>query len=391
MARSQSCAGAIVLWATVAIAVLPAHALAGGLTVTDLGVVPGYSNSIAEAVNASGQAAIVSESTANPADFVSGVSTAGTVTPIGTLGGTETVATGLDNAGDVVGKATTSGSNPLTTAAFFYNAATQQMINLGTLGGATSVAYGINNSGVIVGQADTASGGTHAFEYANGTMKDLGSFVSGGRSFAMAINSAGYIAGSADTAVNSVGYPIHAMLIDPSGTYHDLGTLGTGLVSNGLAINSSNEVVGFSTLTATDFGTEHAFAYVNGKMMDLGTLGGQTSVANGVNDSGIVVGYSNIAGGGNDAFVYENGQMIDLNSLLAPNSGWTLIAATAINDAGQIVGYGVNPQGQLHGFEVDLASVPEPSSLVLLALGIGAMACSTGIRWIASARQARAN
>ena len=36
---------------------------------------------------------------------------------------------------------------------------------------------------------------------------------------------------------------------------------------------------------------------------------------------------------------------LDLNSLLPPNSGWTLTSATGINDAGQIVGYGLNPAG----------------------------------------------
>lgn len=365
---------AIALGAMVAIGVSPSRLVAGGLVVTDLGTVPGYSNSIAQAVNASGMAAIVSESTVTPSDFVSGISTAGSVIPLGTLGGTETIALGLDDRGDAVGKATTSGSNPSTTTAFYYNAATQSMVNLGTLGGATSIAYGINNSGVIVGQADTAGGSTHAFSYANGTMRDLGALVSGGRSFAMAINSAGYIAGSADSAVNNVGYPVHAVLIDPSGTFHDLGTLGTGQLSNGLAINSSNEVVGFSTITANDFATEHAFAYVNGAMTDLGTLGGQTSVAYGVNDAGIVVGYSNTSTPfQNDAFVYENGNMIDLNSLVV-NSGWDLVSANAINDAGQIVGYGINPSGQLHAFELTLATVPEPSSFVLLSIGAAAAA-----------------
>jgi probable HAF family extracellular repeat protein len=60
-----------------------------------------------------------------------------------------------------------------------------------------------------------------------------------------------------------------------------------------------------------------------------------------VNDRGQVVGQSSItADAAIHAFLYSDGQMQDLNSLLTPNSGWTLREATGINDAGQIVGFG---------------------------------------------------
>ena len=59
--------------------------------------------------------------------------------------------------------------------------------------------------------------------------------------------------------------------------------------------------------------------------------------------------------------------MVDLNTLIDPLSGWELSAATAINDAGQITGYGVIG-GQNHAFL--LTPVPEPTTLALLALGL---------------------
>ena len=40
------------------------------------------------------------------------------------------------------------------------------------------------------------------------------------------------------------------------------------------------------------------------------------------------------------AFLYKNGNMVDLNDLIAPNSGWVLTEASAVKDAGQMVGYG---------------------------------------------------
>ena len=116
----------------------------------------------------------------------------------------------------------------------------------------------------------------------------------------------------------------------------------------------------------------NAFLYSHGTMTDLGTVGGyQASVARGINAIGQVVGYaglnSNIGvlSSGGDAFLYSNGVMTDLNTLIPPSSGWTLSSATAINDFGQIVGWGDGPSGE--GAFL-LTPVPEPSTLVLLGI-----------------------
>ena len=53
-----------------------------------------------------------------------------------------------------------------------------------------------------------------------------------------------------------------------------------------------------------------------------------------------------------DAFLYLNGMTYDLNTLIPPNSGWTLIEATGINDIDQIAGYG-QINGELHEFRLD--------------------------------------
>ena len=116
----------------------------------------------------------------------------------------------------------------------------------------------------------------------------------------------------------------------------DLGTIvSTGFAnpgSEGYAVNASGQVVGSGTSPSTN---EHAFVYSNGKMTDLGTFGGYTSVALGINSSGWVVGWSdNTFNGGNgrQAFLYCNGTMTDLGT-----SG-NFSQANGINDSGQIVG-----------------------------------------------------
>jgi uncharacterized repeat protein (TIGR01451 family) len=88
-----------------------------------------------------------------------------------------------------------------------------------------------------------------------------------------------------------------------------------------------------------------AYLFSNGTLTDLGTLDGDHSYPYGVNNAGQVVGES-----GGHAFLYSNGMLQDLNSLIPADSGWVLNTASAINDKGQIVGTGTFNGQQTHGF-----------------------------------------
>jgi probable HAF family extracellular repeat protein len=132
----------------------------------------------------------------------------------------------------------------------------------------------------------------------------------------------------------------------PSGVVQDLGSLGGD--GNANAINDSHQVVGYSFVNSQD---TRAFIWDNtGGMRNLVLLpGASSSWANGINKSGVVAGADyRPAANTNHAFVWdsENG-MRDLNSLIASGSGWELSQATAINDRGQITGWGVHNGNQV--------------------------------------------
>jgi len=267
-----------------------------------------------------------------------------TVTDLGGGG-----ALGINNSGQVVGQNAAG-------HAFLYSGGT--MSDLGALGGTHSQARSINNNGQIVGYAENASGNAHAFLYSgNGPMQSLGTLPNGSLSTAFAINNNGQTVGYADSSG-----PIRAFICSGNGPMQDLGVL-TGSNTWATSINDNGLMAGYYQYSSVHIG----FLY-NSNTGLVESMGSETEACD-VNNVGQVVGNvrSYVNGSNDHAMLYSNGQMRDLNNLIAPSSGWTLEGASAINDNGQIVGLGLNPSGQYHAYL--LTPTPEPSTFVLLGIG----------------------
>jgi probable HAF family extracellular repeat protein len=348
--------------------------------VQDLGTLQGGSNSYPLDINDSGHVV-------GCADTESGQQHAflykdGQMQDLQTLGGTTSCAYGINNLGQIVGYSETATSGE--THAFIWkddgDETTTDMEDLGTLGGTNSYAYDINNSGQVVGQAETAGGETHAFVWKDDgdetttDMKDpsvpgglwFGTWPWGTNSWAFGINDSGQIVGQTNTAYGDY----HAFLYDiDTKKFKDLGTLG-GCCSEAYGINASGQVVGWSYTSSNSY---HAFLYSGeGPMQDLGDLvtSGDwgSSRAWDINDSGQVVGYSDndyySPTSSGSAFLYQNGEMIDLTTRLVPDdtgSVWILSWAFGINKDGQIAVTGFQGGSADRALLLTPSDTPPPS------------------------------
>lgn len=224
------------------------------------------------------------------------------------------------------------------------------IVDLGTLGGPTSAATAINASGEVAGYATTVDGATHAFLYDGKVLHDLGT-LGGADSMATALNSRGEVAGT----FGSYGKPFgpahqsakpHAFFYDGQ-AMHDLGTLG-GPTSNAVGVNADGQVAGFSTVDANSKAL-HAFLYDGKTLHDLGVLAGNFSAAAGISRTGEVAGTTLVAGGVEHAFRDDGKGMRDLGTLPGGRSS----IAAAISSTGRVVGMAASAYGPNHAFISD--------------------------------------
>jgi probable HAF family extracellular repeat protein len=294
------------------------------------------------------------------------------------LGGPNSIAFVDNESSRAVGEAETSTSDPngedfcgfgthLTCLPFLWQAG--GMIQLPTLGGNNGVAKAISNRGEVAGFAEnsTPDPGCPAPQvlhfkpvvWEKGLIHKLPTFGGDPDGVAQQINDNGEVVGGSGTcAAFNANFlynlvPVHALLWE-KGKATNLGNLGgeTGQAGGNIAydINNQGQVVGNSDLPGDT--TFDAFLWTRKTgMQDLGTLSGDVaSVSLSINDAGSVVGASLDADFNPRAFLWEEGVMTDLNTLIAGDSPLYLLTGCSVNSRGEITGLGLTSTGETHTY-----------------------------------------
>ncbi len=323
-----------------------------------------------------------------------------TVTDLGSLGGQECAATGLNNKGQVVGGADTArhGKGPefITNVFVWQNG---RMKAVPGLDGSHAFVVAVNDAGLMAGaySPDPLKAKFAAALFApSGKVTKLGGFPALALGYSLsqaeAVNARGQAVGISNnsaflwtagrlkrlpppagfTAADASGINIsgaaagkasrtragktvtHAVLWSASGAAKDLGVLPGYADSIARAINAKSQVAGWVGVSGGTPGrglTFHyqAFLWQIGKMRGLGSIPRlHDSKASALNDAGQVVGNAYYRTD-EAALLWQNGRVYELNKLVPARSGWKLQNALAINNRGWIVGNGIH-NGIRRGF-----------------------------------------
>jgi probable HAF family extracellular repeat protein len=162
---------------------------------------------------------------------------------------------------------------------------------------------------------------------------------------ATAINDRGQIVGISGTCGFAVGGPTgkHAVLWNNGNPTVLVNPNGAPFWNTPMMINERGDVVGFAGVpgdAAGNFTPPFLWTHEQGWMFLPLLAGDIAGVATSINESRQIVGYSNDAGGNFHPWIYQNGMVTNLNSLIAPGSGLTgpVMLLFDINDEGVITG-----------------------------------------------------
>jgi probable HAF family extracellular repeat protein len=259
----------------------------------------------------------------------------------------------INSRGWIAGNSATGDIDPITGGQIVHGVLWKKNkpIDLGTLGGLESTAAYVNDGGEVVGFSTINTipdpfsflgGSIHPFIWKNGVMRDLGTLGSGTDALpgpSCTNERSHQVTGGSfiDSTPNPTGVPtVHPFLWE-NGKMTDLGTLGGTLTAFLLdaaqCVNNRGQVAGVSTLPGDQI--IHPFLWDHGVLTDLGTLGGDFTITTWLNDAGEVVGGTTTAGEATfHATLWRDGAVTDLGTL----EGDCGSLAHSINSTGQIVG-----------------------------------------------------
>jgi probable HAF family extracellular repeat protein len=342
-------------------------------TVTDLGVLRKGTNASAFDMNSVGWVAGSSNLVRNGPQHAFLWYGAGPLVDLGTLGGLNSAADGPNLYGEAAIGSEISKADPDQEDFCAYGTHLQCLGAIWRYGKLTALrnlprgrnanAFGVNNLGQVVGWSENGVRDSdcvkatpfQVFRFQavrwepNGEVHELPPLKGDTVAYSFGINDLGQAVGSSGTCATQ-GLPpanvtgLHNVLWEKDGTPTYLGTLGDSKNTMFNAANSINDLGQVDGTSQFTDGTVHSFLWTKGTgMHDIGTLPGAFATIAGccrtINNRGEIVGFS-IDANGSTPFLWKDGQIKDLNTLVPANSPLHLLAAYSINDAGEIAGQG---------------------------------------------------
>lgn len=264
---------------------------------------------------------------------------------------------GINDLGEAVGMSETAEPDPngedicgfgthLTCVPFLWRAG--HMSALPTLGGNNGEASAINNRGEAVGYAEDGAVDSTCPAGTTNNRIDLSALWVNGKAEALPLvgSDVDAVAWGINDQGQAVGYSgncttaIHAVMWKDKTAFvlQDLGGTGSNF---GYAISNRGQIAG--EVGSTDGTTFYAAVWqsgADGAVTNIGVLPGDfAAFATGINNRGQVVG-NNFDSNFNwsHGFIWPDGVMTDLNTLIPADSNLFIISASNINDRGQISG-----------------------------------------------------
>ena len=326
------------------LALVPAGAGAESYTITAIKG-PGAWQTVAYGINNAGQVA-------TRADNVASIWTA--------AGGFQPLGAGLTNSAAINNAGQTVGFQDANTGFLWSPGAPLQ-----TIAGATTPYYSpggsisLNDFGQVVGtrEFNGPGNGVNAFLWTAGSgFQNLG--TPGTYSAAFGINASGTVVGESATGAFRWTSAAGMQSLAPDGS----------LGSRAMAINAAGQIVGDTLLDTVPLATIWS---ADGTPTFVTTEAMPGTHLTGINSAGLAVGFAEPIWDSPYAVFWDGSTLIDLNTLLPAGSDWTLLAATGINDSGQIVGWGTlnsDPSASIVSFV--MTPIPEPATAALLGAGL---------------------